>query len=186
KEQEVLAINKQLDHLASHDDLTRIFNRRYLETLLVQEHTRYLRYKEVYCIAMIDIDYFTKINDNYGHDAGDNVLIEFTRRVLLIIRKTDHFARFGGEEFALLIPNTIEKNALMLMERIRTAIVKEPYLYNGKEIPFTVSIGLTEVQRSKGDDAFKQLSLADRELYEAKYAGRNRVCVYQDKELESV
>jgi len=181
KEQEVLAINKQLEHLASHDGLTSIFNRRYLETFLVQEHARYLRYKEVYCIAMIDLDFFKKINDNYGHDAGDKVLIEFTRRVLLIIRKTDLFARFGGEEFVLLMQSTIEKNALMLMERIRKAIEQEPYMYNEQEILFTVSIGLTQVQRSKGGDVFKQVSLADRALFEAKHAGRNRVCVYQAK-----
>lgn len=179
KEKEVLAINKQLEHLASHDGLTSIFNRRYFESFLVQEHARYLRYKEVYCVAMMDLDFFKKVNDNYGHDAGDKVLIEFTKRVLLIVRKSDLFARFGGEEFVLLMPNTVEKNAHMLMERIRASIDKEPCLYQGKEIPFSVSIGLTEVHHTQGSDAFKQVSLADRALYEAKHAGRNRVRVYE-------
>ncbi|WP_022940896.1 GGDEF domain-containing protein [Psychromonas hadalis] len=179
KEQEVLTISKQLEHIASRDGLTGISNRRYFETVLTQENTRYVRYKEVYCVAMIDLDMFKNVNDNYGHDAGDKVLIEFTKRVLLIIRKTDQFARFGGEEFVLLMPNTIEKNAHMLMERIRLVIAEKPYLYNGEEIPFSVSIGLTEVQFLQGDDALKQLSFADRALYEAKHAGRNRVCVYK-------
>lgn len=178
KEKEVLEVNKQLEHLASHDGLTGTFNRRYFETFLTQEHTRYRRYKEQYCVAMVDLDFFKKINDNYGHDAGDKVLVEFVRRVLLIVRKTDIFARFGGEEFVLLMPNTTQDNAFRLMERIRAATDESPYLYQKTEIAFTVSIGLTAAQFSQEDDAFKLVTLADRALYEAKHAGRNRVCVY--------
>lgn len=178
KEQEVLAINKQLAHLSTHDNLTNIFNRRYFETLLEQENRRYQRYKEIYCLAMIDLDMFKKINDEFGHDAGDNVLIEFTKCVLEVIRNADVFARYGGEEFVLLMPNTVKNNAHMLMERIRTEIEKTACQYNEQMISFTVSIGLVGVRGLGEEDAFKQLSCADEALSKAKRTGRNKVCVY--------
>ncbi|PKF61830.1 hypothetical protein CW745_10995 [Psychromonas sp. psych-6C06] len=180
KEQEVLETNKQLEHLASRDSLTAIYNRRYFETFLTKENSRYTRYKELYCLAMIDLDFFKLINDNYGHDAGDKVLVEFTQRVLKVIRNTDIFARYGGEEFVILMPNTTQSNATMLMERIRLVIEKSPYLYNEIAIPFTVSIGVSEVQRISEDDPYKQLAFVDKALYEAKQKGRNRVCVYKN------
>lgn len=179
KEQEILAINTQLEHLASHDGLTNIYNRRYFENFLLQENARYLRHKEVFCIAMIDLDFFKQVNDNYGHDAGDKILIEFTKRVLSIVRKIDVFARYGGEEFILLMPNTTEKDAFVLMERIRLAIKGSPYLYNQRTIPFTVSIGLLEVKGGREDDPLKQVSYADNALYKAKEMGRDRTCIFE-------
>ncbi|PKG40823.1 GGDEF domain-containing protein [Psychromonas sp. Urea-02u-13] len=179
KEKEVLAINAQLEYLATRDSLTGIYNRRYFETHMEQENVRYLRYKVSYCVAMIDLDFFKQVNDNYGHDGGDKVLVEFTCRVLEIIRESDVFARFGGEEFVLLMPNTIEKNALLLLQRIKFAAEDTVYLYADQAISFTVSIGLAEVQSSQDDDAFKLVALADKALYEAKKSGRNRVCVYR-------
>jgi diguanylate cyclase (GGDEF)-like protein len=177
KEKEVLAINEQLEHLGHHDGLTGLYNRRYFETSIAQESARYLRYKEIYCVAMIDLDFFKKVNLNYGHDERDNVLVEFTHCVLAIIRKSDVFARFGGEEFVLLMPNTTEQSALLLMERIKHAVEGLPCFNKGEPTPFSLSIGLSEVQYSHDEEVFKEVTLADKALYEAKGSRRNRICV---------
>jgi diguanylate cyclase (GGDEF)-like protein len=181
KEHEASENNERLKHLASHDGLTNIFNRRYFDTNLAQEHIRYLRYKEPYCLAMLDLDFFKKINDNYGHDIGDKVLIDFTTRVSNQMRETDIFARLGGEEFALLMPRTSESNAIILMERIRNEINATACVAENLYIKFTVSIGVVEVQEIEEDneDATKQLAFADKALYQAKRSGRNKVCAYR-------
>jgi diguanylate cyclase (GGDEF)-like protein len=180
KEQEASENNERLKHLASHDGLTNIYNRRYFDTNLTQEHIRYLRYKEPYCLAMLDLDFFKKINDNYGHDIGDKVLIDFTSRVSNQMRETDIFARLGGEEFALLMPRTSETNAIILMERIRNEINSTACVAENLYIKFTVSIGVVEVQKIEDiEDATKQLAFADKALYQAKNSGRNKVCAYR-------
>lgn len=184
KEQQVSETNKKLEHLAMHDGLTGIYNRRYFDAKLEQEHIRYLRYKEPYCLAMLDLDLFKKVNDTYGHDIGDKVLIDFTDRVTKQLRETDLFARLGGEEFGLLMPLTSEINALILMERIRNHIQSIPCVVNNFRIDYSVSIGLVEVKEINDmHDVLKQLTLADKALYEAKRTGRNRVHVYQGEQL---
>ncbi|GLS91001.1 hypothetical protein GCM10007916_20680 [Psychromonas marina] len=179
KEQELLAATEQLAHLVSYDSLTGTYNRQYFEAHLVQENARYLRYKEVYCLAMMDLDFFKQVNDNYGYEMGDKIIIEFAKRILLIIRETDVFARFGGKEFVLLMPNTSERDAFLLMDRIRLAMEEVPYNSDGQAITFTVSIGMVEVQRAEKSDPIKQITLAGKGLYEAKAAGRNKVCIYK-------
>ena len=180
KEHEASENNERLKHLASHDGLTNIYNRRYFDTNLTQEHIRYLRYKEPYCLAMLDLDFFKKINDSYGHDIGDKVLIDFTTRVSNQMRETDVFARLGGEEFALLMPRTSESNAITLMERIRNEINSTACVAENLYIKYTVSIGVVEVQEIEGiEDATKQLAFADKALYQAKNSGRNKVCAYR-------
>lgn len=180
KEQEVLESNKKLKHLATHDGLTNIYNRRYFDTNFSQEHRRYLRYKEPYCLAMFDLDLFKRINDVHGHDVGDKVLIEFTARVSDQMRQTDVFARFGGEEFALLMPRTNQSNALILMQRIIAVTHSTPCIVGELQIYFSTSIGLVEVQQIEDmQDASKQLVFADKALYQAKQTGRNKVCVYK-------
>ena len=184
KEQQVSETNKKLEHLAMHDGLTNIYNRRYFDAKLEQEHLRYLRYKESYCLAMLDLDFFKSINDTYGHDIGDKVLVEFTARVTKQLRETDLFARLGGEEFGLLMPQTCQRNAMKLMERIRNNIGSFSFLINGFSINLSVSIGLVEVQELDDmHDVLKQLSLADKALYEAKNTGRNKIQIYQGEPL---
>lgn len=182
KELEVSESNKQLEHLATHDGLTHIYNRRYFDATFEQEHARFLRYKETYCIAMFDLDFFKRVNDTHGHGIGDQVLIDFTSRVTDQVRKTDVFARLGGEEFVLLMPRTVESNAMMLMERIRESVNAKPCVVDNLSVNFTTSIGLVEVQKiADVDDASTQLTFADKALYEAKQAGRNRICVYRSE-----
>ena len=184
KEQQVSETNKKLEHLAMHDGLTNIYNRRYFDAKLEQEHIRYLRYKDPYCLAMLDLDFFKSINDTYGHDIGDKVLIDFTTRVTKQLRETDLFARLGGEEFGLLMPQTCEHNAMKLMERIRSNIHSIPCVVNNFSISFSVSIGFVEVQELDDmHDVLKQLSLADKALYDAKKSGRNRIQIYQGEPL---
>ena len=187
KEHEISENNKKLKHLATHDGLTNIYNRRYFDANFLKEHVRYLRYKEVYCLAMFDLDHFKHINDVHGHDIGDRVLIEFTQRVSEKMRKTDIFARFGGEEFALLMPRTNKHNATILMQRIIEETNSTPCIIGKLKIHFTTSIGLVEVQKIEDiQDASKQLIFADKALYQAKQTGRNKLCVYspeiEDKE----
>jgi len=182
KEQQISENNIKLQHLATHDSLTNIYNRRYFDDQLNHEHLRYLRYKEPYCLAMLDLDLFKRINDTYGHSVGDEVIIEFTRIVAQQIRNTDLFARLGGEEFAVLMTRTNQQDAVLLMERIRKMTMQTPTIVDGLKIDYTVSIGVVEVHKIDDmQDPSKQLVMADSALYNAKKTGSNKVCVYQSE-----
>jgi len=184
KESEARDSNIKLEHLATHDDLTETYNRRYFNERFEYEHELYQRYKSPYCLAIFDLDYFKQVNDRYGHDIGDKVLVDFTGRIYDKIRKTDMFARIGGEEFALLMPHTTEDNALVLLNRIIENIRSTPCVHGDVEVNFTVSIGLLQVQELDDmTDVSLQLKLADAALYEAKHTGRDRICVYRNKLL---
>lgn len=184
KEQALSENNKKLQHLVTHDDLTNIFNRRYFEIHMEQEHIRYLRYKEPYCLAMLNIDGFKEINERYGRNIGDKVIIDFTLRVDNQMRQTDVFARISGENFILLMPRTDQSNTLMLMERIRSEINSVATVVNDQKIDFTVSIGLMEVQEIEEiEDASQQMAFVIQALEEAKSTGRNKVCAYQNPSL---
>jgi len=122
---------------------------------------------------MLDIDHFKKINDTYGHLAGDFVLKEIAKIVKNLIRKSDICGRFGGEEFVILLPNTKLSGAMKLAERIRETIQNHTFDFNGKKINVTVSIGITSV--GVNDSYESLISRADEALYEAKEKGRNRI-----------
>jgi diguanylate cyclase (GGDEF)-like protein len=172
--------NKKLQHLVTHDDLTNIYNRRYFEIHMAQEHIRYLRYKEPYCLAMLNIDSFKGINERFGHNLGDKVILDFTLRIDNQMRQTDVFARLSGEDFILLMPRTDQSNALILMERIRSEINAMPTVVNDRKIDFTVSIGLMQVQEVEEiEDASQQMQFVKQALEEAKMTGRNKVCRYR-------
>jgi len=176
--------NKQLQHLVTHDDLTNIYNRRYFEINMAQEHIRYLRYREPYCLAMLNIDSFKLINERFGHNLGDKVILDFTLRVDNQMRQTDVFARLSGEDFILLMPRTDQSNALILMERIRSEINAMPTVVNDRKIGFTVSIGLMQVQEIEElEEASNQMTFVQQALEEAKNTGRNKVCCYRNETL---
>ncbi|RBW42725.1 hypothetical protein DS885_14865 [Psychromonas sp. B3M02] len=184
KDQALSDNNKKLQHLVTHDDLTNIYNRRYFEIHMAQEHIRYLRYKEPYCLAMLNIDAFKAINEKYGHDIGDKVILDFTLRVDNQMRQTDVFARLSGENFILLMPRTDQGNALMLMERIRSEIIAMPTVVGEEKIEFTVSIGLMQVQEVDDiEDASQQMTFVSQALAEAKDTGRNKVSSYKSGSL---
>lgn len=164
--------------LAAHTDpLTKLYNKRYLMEALDAEFKRAKALHSDFTILFMDLDHFKKVNDTFGHDAGDFVLKEFTTLVRnQCLRPKDIFARYGGEEFVVLMANTGAKAAEELAEKVRAAVELHPFIYEGKRIPVTSSLGLAELQTGI-ESAQTLLKLADQALYEAKTSGRNRVVV---------
>lgn len=159
----------ELELLATRDSLTNTLTRRYMDEACAIELERSHRTGQPLAMLMLDLDHFKTINDTYGHQAGDRVLVEFAAKVQRCLRSKDLLGRFGGEEFALLLPNTPLDAALQVAERIRAACVPQ-----GNEVGCTVSIGVT-LSLPQNDSMDKLLARADAALYEAKNTGRNRV-----------
>jgi diguanylate cyclase (GGDEF)-like protein len=163
------------------DVLTGWHNRRYLSVRLVEELARARRDQSGLVCLMLDVDHFKRINDTWGHAAGDAVLRELAHRIESQVRASDVAARFGGEEFVVLLPNTDVSSAKLLAERIRSAISESPIALPGdKTVTITVSIGISEVRPKSGDNDLKTvgdslIARADVALYAAKSAGRDRV-----------
>jgi len=167
-------LNEQLELLATTDPLTSAHNRRYFMTKLQDEMERVCRYNRPSSILMLDIDHFKKINDTYGHDVGDMVLIEMVKVLDNKIRHLDTVARLGGEEFAILLPETNEAAAKLSAVRLLDAVRDITVNVGGEEVKFTVSIGCAEFDCSS-NGVENILKSADLALYEAKHSGRNRV-----------
>lgn len=165
------------------DVLTGWNNRRYLLVRLNEELARARRDAKRLVCLMLDIDHFKRVNDNWGHAAGDSVLREIAQRVESQVRASDVAARYGGEEFVVLLPGTDVASAKLLAERIRTAVSQTPIaLPNGEEVTITASIGISEVLPAPEADDLKTvgdslIARADVALYAAKSAGRNCVMV---------
>jgi len=160
------------------DALTGLHNRRYLERRLHEEVARSHRYSHPLSCLFIDADHFKRVNDLHGHSAGDQVLREISLRVKECLRASDVATRFGGEEFALLLPQTDAMEAVSLAERIRKRIAHNPVpIGDNEEIGITVSIGVSQLdQNNDPEEAGKRLiSSADGALYEAKRRGRDQV-----------
>ena len=156
------------------DSLTGLYNRRHFEDTIEREFLRATRYGGDMSFAIIDIDYFKKINDTYGHSAGDYVLKEVAYLIMQTFRKTDMVFRYGGEEFTVIITETPIEKAVIPLERLRQAINDYPFSFNGKNIKISVSIGVSEV--TKGTDSVHRLfEEADKALYRAKGNGRNQI-----------
>jgi diguanylate cyclase (GGDEF)-like protein len=172
-------LEEELKRQAHKDYLTGLNNRGYFMELAEQELNRSIRYKISLSILMVDIDFFKQVNDNYGHKAGDIVLKKLAEVCRLTLREIDIIGRVGGEEFAILLPETNKDKALEVAERLRTSIANTKLLLTSGRQPlsFSVSIGLTALSSSKEDNLDCLLDLADKALYEAKKSGRNKVCV---------
>ncbi len=159
----------QLEHASITDSLLGIYNRSYLDRRLLEEFSSARRYGHELSVLMIDIDHFKAVNDNWGHQVGDQVLQNVTRMIKSRLRETDILCRYGGEEFFLILPHTSGSAAMVKAEQIRSEIE------GGKDYPqaLTVSIGVAAVtsQISSAEDLAWQ---ADMALYRAKQAGRNR------------
>jgi diguanylate cyclase (GGDEF)-like protein len=126
---------------------------------------------------MLDIDHFKKINDAYGHQAGDFVLVELAKILSNNIRANDILARIGGEEFSIAAPNDSVLSAVVLAERLRNAVQVNYFHYKDKKIPVTISLGIATTDKEKYTDLDKLMNIADQRLYIAKWKGRNRLCV---------
>jgi diguanylate cyclase (GGDEF)-like protein len=169
--------HQEMYSLTTIDGLTKAYNRRYFVEVLEREIMRARRYERPLVLGLIDIDHFKKINDTWGHLAGDQILKDMSRIVLDTIRKEDIFSRYGGEEFALLLPEVGLDGAKILCERLRTSIEGAMFRYQDKRVQVTVSLGLA-CTPCTGDRIVgeKLIELADAKLYEAKESGRNKLC----------
>ena len=171
--------NLQLEKIAFLDPLTGSVNRRKFEELANMELERAIRYEHSVSFLMLDLDLFKRINDSYGHATGDEVLKEFARLCRDSIRNVDIFARIGGEEFVIILPETDALSAEKFANRLRMMIASHRIDIDGKSIEYTVSIGVA-IYDFKDDLTLEiLLDRADKALYEAKESGRNRVVVYR-------
>jgi diguanylate cyclase (GGDEF)-like protein len=174
------SLNKmdELLKLSHEDSLTHVANHRSLQDNLEREINRSLRHKTVLSIGMLDIDFFKKFNDTYGHKVGDYVLFEFAQFIKKRLRGTDFFARYGGEEFCLILPDTKKKGAFTFLDRIRKELSDQEFmnpLVEKKKMRITFSAGIAEYPTdAKAKNAL--IDYADKALYKAKETGRNQVC----------
>lgn len=172
---ETRRLQRQLEHMATTDGLTGSYNRSHFLNLFGQELRRAERYSQPFCLLVFDLDHFKSVNDNYGHQAGDQVLAAFAGIISSALRDSDLFGRLGGEEFGVVLVQTDHDGGSLLAERLRIAIEKMRVTCGGTAIQVTVSIGGTQWE-SRDRQIEPVLNRADNALYEAKRNGRNRVC----------
>jgi diguanylate cyclase (GGDEF)-like protein len=165
-----------INELAIRDELTGSHNRRHLIKLIEHEKDRTARLGSLFCLCLLDIDFFKRINDTYGHNAGDAVLREFALTVQRQIRESDSFGRYGGEEFLLMLPETTLEEAIVLAERVRVRIEQLVFADISADLKLTVSVGIAEFR--VGESIAQTVARADEALYVAKSSGRNRIVCY--------
>jgi diguanylate cyclase (GGDEF)-like protein len=162
---------------AKTDSLTGIANHRHFHETLDREISRANRRKNTFTLILVDIDNFKKVNDTYGHQVGDAVLVDMTRRIMDMIRAGDVLARYGGEEFGLILPDTEQFGAETLAERILKAVSFSPFSFLQYEISYTVSIGLAVYDGNMAVGKDRLIATADRALYDSKENGKNRLTI---------
>lgn len=175
--------NRILDNLVNIDGLTGIFNHRYFQNTLDQEISRAGRSEASVALILADIDHFKQFNDTYGHQTGDFILVEFSKLLKDHLRKYDTLARYGGEEFVIILPDTTDGEAMIVAEKLRTAVEEYSFEDNLKSYSVTASFGCAACRPGIEDDFSKSnfISQADEALYDAKNKGRNRVALHQTK-----
>jgi diguanylate cyclase (GGDEF)-like protein len=165
----------ELEYLATHDALTGLYNRREFMRLAEMELARAARFPADVCMLMVDLDFFKKINDHYGHPAGDAVLEQVAALLSAGVRSTDVVARMGGEEFIVLLPNTVAEGALAAAEKLRGAIREQQLKIQDLLVPVTASIGVSAITKAQWGTVEGLYTAADQALYLAKHGGRDRV-----------
>jgi len=163
----------KMDDMLLIDELTQQNNRRYFNAQLSKHAELYKVNQEHFSLAMMDIDNFKDINDTYGHDVGDQAVISVAQFIKESIRETDVFARYGGDEFVLIFPVNNLQVATTVLEKIRKRFVDHCFVFAGREIDITISIGVTKINQSDTEETI--LKRADTALYQAKEGGRNQV-----------
>jgi diguanylate cyclase (GGDEF)-like protein len=166
--------HEEIYRLMTVDGLTQVFNRRYFNEALEREYNRSKRYDRALSLIAFDIDHFKRVNDTHGHLAGDNLLRQIATAVKPRLRREDIFARTGGEEFGVLLPEIAVDGARITAEKVRRIIESTPLRYEQQVIPVTVSLGVAQMTTADAtpEELYKR---ADERLYEAKQGGRNRV-----------
>lgn len=175
--------NDALEKLSRLDRLTGLFNRGHWEEMLIQEYRRCSRSGRVSSLLMFDIDHFKNVNDTYGHQAGDAVICALSDVLRKTQRDTDIAGRYGGEEFAVVLPDTNVKQAFAFAERLRKCLDATVVEFEGQSLRFTVSVGVSQLDESIGN-AQAWLSMSDQALYRSKNNGRNQTTVMEPKSSE--
>lgn len=168
---------RALAEQATTDPLTRLKNRRAFFQEGRQGFALSQRSANPLSVMELDIDHFKRVNDTYGHHAGDKALIAIAKLLARMSRSVDTVARMGGEEFAIILPDTNRGGAAVLAERIRTAVAEAPFQASGRPLSLTISIGVATFNNDPVDNIDALLKIADGRLYVAKKQGRNRICV---------
>ena len=158
------------------DPLTGLFNSAYLRTALATELERTERTLIPTALIMLDLDHFKKVNDKYGHEAGNAVLMQTAKLIQVNTRQLDIQCRYGGEEFAVILPSTERFLAIQVAERLKESIANTVVEYNGQQVQVSASIGLAFYNASDSKDVAALINKADQYLYKAKQQGRNQVC----------
>lgn len=172
-----MAMTKMAE-MSTTDELTGLYNRRYFTEALEREIARAKRYGTSLVMCLMDLDYFKRVNDAYGHTAGDMVLAEIGKILKDCIRKSDLACRYGGEEFAVILPDTDVKKAKAVCERFRKIVAEHPFKHNLFQFNITISMGITSYNSFMDQSPIEILELADKALYQAKEAGRNQLVEY--------
>ena len=177
-EEKIIQYYKRLEQLVNTDALTTLWNRRAMNehlSILVNNHNKY---QTDFSVTILDIDFFKKVNDTYGHQYGDYVLKTVAELMKQSFRKTDLLYRYGGEELIMIMPETNIEGALIPVQRLRRMVEEYDFEYNGVKAKVTVSIGLTMNYQNLSSSA-EILKTADEALYRAKEGGRNRVVLHE-------
>ena len=168
---------RTMEQLATIDTVTNLINRRKMRELLERECIRYERSNKPFVIALGDIDHFKTINDTYGHDVGDAVLRQVSDNMQQALRKSDSLARWGGEEFLILLPETNLADGMQVIEKVRKMIAQTPCQVDGMNISMTITFGVNAYDNS--ETLSENIKQADQALYAGKNEGRNKVVQYQ-------
>ena len=179
KELQIQQMMQELKRLAATDPLTRLYNRRHFDENTQPLYQLARREGKPLSLIMLDIDKFKSINDNYGHYIGDQVIIHLAETIKQNQRKSDLSARFGGEEFVMLLPNTDLQGANVLAEKLRKNVQDAVLEISRRQIlQYTISLGVAEINVSRGESIVEGIKKADVALYEAKEGGRNQTAIY--------
>ncbi len=174
-QKELMETNRRLELLSITDGLTKLHNHRYFQDELARAFDEAQRYEKPLALAMIDIDFFKKVNDTYGHAVGDEVLKAVAQLYRDSVRSTDLVARYGGEEFAVMMPEATLDDAMIFAEKIRDIIESTPIQTQGGQVNATVSIGVASIPHTRIHRSKELIVAADKALYRAKRGGRNQV-----------
>lgn len=172
-ENEIIQANQRLLSMANTDPVTNLLNRRMMMNRIEDEKAKVDRGGKPFVIIMVDIDNFKHINDVYGHEGGDFVLVQLAERINLALRKTDLVSRWGGDEFLFMLPETKLADGANVAEKVRNRIIKTPFVYRERDIEVTLTFGVSQCDANVG--AGSSIRKADQALYFGKHAGKNRV-----------
>ena len=173
---ELQQANSKFRELAYRDGLTGVYNHRYFQKVFEKELERAVRYKHPVSLLMLDIDFFKKVNDTYGHTVGDDILRDVSGVFVQLVRNCDIVARYGGEEFVIILPDTGAKGAKVLSQRLRRGVEQAKFDCSGKLVSVTISIGISSTDMAGMETTRATLiECSDQALYKAKENGRNRV-----------